>query len=74
MVARSGNYEQEEVTPAAPVWDYGSKHDPTDETLITCHDGRKCITLDVSGDTDWKHYRYKVYSNTVPLRNVLWNS
>lgn len=74
LVARSGNYEKEEVTTAAPIWDYGSNIDPTDETLITCHDGRKCITLDVSGDTDWKHYRYKVYSNTVPLRNVLWNS
>lgn len=74
LVARSGNYEKEEVTTAAPIWDYGSHIDPTDETLITCHDGRKCITLDVSGDTDWKHYRYKVYSNTVPLRNVLWHS
>lgn len=74
LVARSGNYEKDEVTTTAPIWDYGSSIDPTGETLITCHDSRKCIALDVSGDTDWKHYRYKVYSNTIPLRNVLWNS
>lgn len=74
LVARSSNYEKEEVATASPIWDYGSNIDPTGETLITCHDSRKCITLDVSGETDWKHYRYKVYSNTIPLRNVLWNS
>ncbi|MFN4266151.1 MAG: PilW family protein [Aquabacterium sp.] len=74
IVTRSSNYEKEEVTQASPLWDYGSNIDPTGETLVTCHGTRKCITLNVSGLTDWKHYRYKVYSNTIPLRNVLWNS
>lgn len=25
------------------------------------------------GDTEWQHYRYKVYSTIVPLRNVMWS-
>lgn len=74
LVARSSNYEKEEVTTTAPLWDYGSQIDPIGETLVTCFDSRKCIALNVSTVADWKHYRYKVYSNTIPLRNVLWNS
>lgn len=34
-------------------------------------------TIDVSGqawaaNSEWKHYRYKVYTTVAPLRNVLW--
>lgn len=25
-----------------------------------------------SGDTEWQHYRYKVYQTIIPLRNVIW--
>ena len=24
------------------------------------------------GDTEWQHYRYKVYQTVIPMRNVLW--
>jgi type IV pilus assembly protein PilW len=29
-------------------------------------------TIDVSGDPDWKCYRYRVFEQTVPARNLLW--
>jgi type IV pilus assembly protein PilW len=28
--------------------------------------------IDLSGDTDWRKYRYKVYQTIIPLRNVIW--
>ncbi|MBI1395081.1 MAG: hypothetical protein GC151_03795 [Betaproteobacteria bacterium] len=28
--------------------------------------------FDLSGDPNWKHYRYRVYETIVPLRNVMW--
>lgn len=28
--------------------------------------------LDLSGDPDWRCYRYQVYASTVPLKNVVW--
>ena len=31
-------------------------------------------SIDLSSDTDWKCYRYKVYSTIVPLRNVIWGN
>ena len=30
--------------------------------------------IDLSSDTDWQCYRYKVYSTIVPLRNVMWGN
>lgn len=29
-------------------------------------------TFNMSGITDWKHYRYRVLETTIPLRNMLW--
>jgi len=29
--------------------------------------------LDLSGDPDWKCYRYQVYASIVPLKNVVWS-
>lgn len=72
VVARSGQYEKDAVTTAAPQWDLGSKSEVTGAG--TCTNGNSCLSLDVSKVTDWQHYRYKVYDTIVPLRNVLWNS
>jgi len=71
VVARSNQYEKEEVTSAAPLWDVGASSTATD--AATCGTS-KCISLAVSQVSDWKHYRYKVYDTIIPLRNVLWNS
>ncbi len=29
-------------------------------------------TIDLTGNTDWQHYRYKVFQTIVPLRNITW--
>lgn len=73
VVARNAQAEKNEVTPNQPLWDVGSSVTVDGETLVDCGTS-KCMTLKVSHLTDWKYYRYRVYTTTVPLRNVLWNS
>jgi type IV pilus assembly protein PilW len=78
LVARSAQYEKEEVTPANPQWDVGTAIAVTG--TVACTTGSsKCLSLHVDNlanpsDTDWKHYRYKVFDTVIPLRNMLWNS
>jgi type IV pilus assembly protein PilW len=59
LVARSQQYEKAEVTAVQPSWR---------------PNGVDAETLKVDGNTDWKHYRYKVYETVVPLRNMIWQS
>lgn len=76
LVARSNQFEKDVVTSAEPRWELGSTTaaNVVGETIVDCGASSKCITLKVSNLPDWQHYRYKVYSTTIPLRNVLWNS
>lgn len=78
IVVRSNQFEKDEVTPTAPVWDLGTTPDVAATGVVTCASGSgKCISLSVDGDinaNDWKHYRYKVYDTVIPLRNVVWRS
>jgi type IV pilus assembly protein PilW len=74
VVARSTQYEKEVVTTTAPQWDLGSTATITDPAAATCNGTHKCIALTVNSQTDWQHYRYKIYDTIVPLRNMLWNS
>ncbi|VTU40098.1 PilW family protein [Variovorax sp. PBL-E5] len=74
LVARSNQFEKDEVTQANPLWDVGTSATITGPATTTCNGTSKCITLKVDGLDQWKHYRYKVYDTIVPLRNVLWNS
>ena len=65
VVARSAQREKEPVTLAPPKW----MPDPTSTTEVEFLKG----AVDAK-DTEWQHYRYKVYETVVPLRNVLWQS
>jgi type IV pilus assembly protein PilW len=71
VVARSAQYEKEEVTAANPVWDVGNA--VAVAGTVACGSS-KCLSLHVDTLPDWKHYRYKVFNTVVPLRNMLWNS
>jgi type IV pilus assembly protein PilW len=75
LVARSAQREKAAVTTADPKWDVGT--DISISGAATCGSS-KCVTLQVSpasgSDTEWQHYRYKVFDTVVPLRNMLWTS
>ncbi|MCH8178705.1 MAG: PilW family protein [Proteobacteria bacterium] len=78
LVARSETREKEEVTQLDPVWDVGTATTVSGTAACSTGSSRKCLTLTLpkasTTDTEWKHYRYKVYDTVVPLRNVLWSA
>jgi type IV pilus assembly protein PilW len=78
IVARSANFEKNAVTAAQPQWDLGSSATITDSnaTSVTCLNASStsCLQLKVDGDSNWTHYRYRVYDTIIPLRNLLWNA
>jgi type IV pilus assembly protein PilW len=71
VVARSAQFEKEDVTHADPVWDVGTA--VAVDGAADCGTS-KCVALKVGHVGDWKRYRYRVYDVVVPLRNMLWHS
>jgi type IV pilus assembly protein PilW len=72
VLARSEQFEKEEVTATEPLWNVGAavKVDGS----IDCGSS-KCIKMNPkAGDDSWKHYRYKLFDLISPLRNQLWRS
>lgn len=78
VVARSEVREKDAVTTADPVWDVGTATTVSGTTACSTGSSRKCLTLTIpkpnATDTEWQHYRYKVYDTVVPLRNVVWSA
>jgi type IV pilus assembly protein PilW len=80
VVARSGQYEKDEVTAAAPTWNVGSDvavsyvDAPGNAATVCAAGASNCeLPLTLSHLNSWKHYRYKVFDTVIPLRNILWN-
>jgi type IV pilus assembly protein PilW len=75
VVARSAQREKDAVTTSNPTLNVGSTVSVSGSAVCG---STKCITLQVSpitgSDTEWQHYRYKVFDTVVPLRNILWSS
>lgn len=71
VVARSDQFEKEDVTPANLLWDVGSS--PPTTGAAACGTST-CLPLKVDHLTDWKRYRYKQFETVIPLRNMLWKS
>jgi len=65
LLARSQQYEKTNVTTAAPSWDGGA-------FTMTNLDGTADSTP--NDPNDWRHYRYRVYQATIPLRNMIWGT
>lgn len=72
LVARSAQYEKEEVTTSNPLWTVADSP-AMDPAPADCAGG-KCLTLKVDALADWRHYRYKVFDTVIPLRNMVWRS
>ena len=69
ILARSQQFEKTAVTNVAPTWANG---DGAHTFTMFNVDG---TTDSTPGDTnDWRHYRYRVYESTVPLRNMIWGT
>lgn len=66
VVARSGAYDKDGPTTAAPSWS-GSTAAPSASPK-----NPTALTFDLSADANWQNYRYKTLETTVPLRNAIW--
>jgi type IV pilus assembly protein PilW len=72
LVARNGEPAGSECvndankcpTRAAPLW-AGSPANPASP-------GAGEIGIDLSANTDWRHYRYQTYETVIPIRNIPW--
>lgn len=65
ILSRSQQYDATNVTTTAPQWAGGS-------FTMTNLDG----TADTAPNdpNDWRHYRYRVYEASIPLRNMIWGT
>lgn len=68
LVARSAQYEKEDVTPAAPQWQGTGSATPVLIDVSRIADG----TPNGTANALWRQYRYRVFETLVPLRNVAW--
>lgn len=66
LVARNSSYDKTEPTKVNPVWS-GSTAD-----AVSSPANPTALPIDLSGNADWKKYRYKSMETTVPLRNAIW--
>jgi type IV pilus assembly protein PilW len=67
VLVRSQQYEKTAVTTTAPTWGAGTAF------VMTNVDGTPdSFDASSSSPNNWRRYRYRVYQNIVPLRNVLW--
>lgn len=74
LVARSGQFEREDVTTTNPLWDVGNA---TAVAGAAACGASQCVSLDVGAGVagaEARRYRYKVYDTVVPLINMLWRS
>ena len=71
LLARSTQFEKEDVTAEQPVWNLGKAVAVTGAD--DC-DGAKCLTIKIDHLPDWKRYRYRLFETIVPLRNMVWSS
>jgi type IV pilus assembly protein PilW len=63
IVSRSVQYEKTAVTTVAPTWDGSVVNNPA---------GSAASAIDLSGNSSWQNYRYKVFQTIVPIRNISW--
>jgi type IV pilus assembly protein PilW len=73
LVARSTQYEKEEVTAGNLAWELGSAGAVAGGAVCAGVAGN-CLGIKIDHLPDYKHYRYRVFETIVPLRNMLWNS
>ena len=71
VVARSDQFEKENVTPANLTWDVGTT--PPTTGAVACG-ASECLTINVNHLSNWQRYRYKQFETVIPLRNMLWRS
>lgn len=70
VVARNGLLEKENVSATCSSLDSSN---PSGLCAWAGTAGNPAPTIDLSNLSDWQHYRYRVFSSIIPLRNIVWS-
>lgn len=79
ILVRSRQFERAElnsgvaVTPANPTWAEGTRTFALKNLDGSTDSGSAAIT-GPDAPNNWRNYRYRVYENVVPLRNMIWGT
>lgn len=73
IVARNGLLEKDIVTETCKTNKGTVNKGPCawDDTNVT---GDSAPMIDLSGNADWQHYRYRVYETIIPIRSMIWSA
>ena len=72
ILARSQHFEKDRVTTQTPAT--GWKDAGGNPVFFNIADVDGAAPRNDDSANDWRHYRYRVYTNTVPLRNMVWGT
>jgi type IV pilus assembly protein PilW len=72
VVARNGILEKTDVDGSVACSSLTAAN-PTGLCAWAGAAGSPAPEIDLSGDANWKRYRYRVYETIVPLRNMIWS-
>lgn len=67
LLLRGEKYEPDLPDQAAPTWFNGTR------TFAMTNVGGGADT-NAAGPSNWRRYRYRVYENIIPLRNMIWGN
>lgn len=72
LLARSQQYEKEDVTTAAPRWT--NLNDPAAPYSFTMTNVDGTPDSTPNSPNNWRRYRYRVYETVIPMRNTTWGA
>ena len=72
VVARSNVYEKEVVTQAGSGATYSECRNANPRAVCWAGGAINELNANNAAADDWQHYRYRVYENVIPIRNVIW--
>lgn len=72
LLARSQQYEKEDVTTVAPTWTNLNDAATPHSFIMTNIDGTPDSTP--NSPNNWRRYRYRVYETVIPMRNTTWGA
>lgn len=73
ILVRSRNFEKPPASAQEASWSASNPAWSGGNFVMKNVDGTFPATATFGTPNNWRHYRYKVYERTIPLRNVIWN-
>lgn len=70
VVGRSTHYDKTAPTSTSPTWSGSTANSSTSSSTTTLNP--EALSIDLSGQSDYQYFRYRLLESSVPLRNMIW--